>query len=220
MFWQEEKDDSPFTVPDAVVDVPFTISCRALPVDHAEALSDALIGALPWFADESRAGIHLIHGADSGNGWERPEDPDEVIYLSRRTPLTLRLPKGRVADAAALSGTNLQVGESAMSVEKAREPRLLSTSHTLYARYVIGAEGQDEETFLAEMVAALQAMGLRFKKVLCGKQTTLKYRDGELTVRSLLVANLSPEDAVRLQEEGIGPHRKLGCGLFIPHKLV
>jgi hypothetical protein len=23
---------------------------------------------------------------------------------------------------------------------------------------------------------------------------------------------------VRLQEEGIGPHRELGCGLFVPHR--
>ncbi|MDH5785954.1 MAG: type I-MYXAN CRISPR-associated protein Cas6/Cmx6, partial [Chromatiales bacterium] len=43
-----------------------------------------------------------------------------------------------------------------------------------------------------------------------------------LTTRSLLVADLSFDDAITLQELGIGQkaYRKLGCGLFIPHKSV
>ncbi len=43
-----------------------------------------------------------------------------------------------------------------------------------------------------------------------------------IITRSLLVADLALEDAVRLQETGIGPHeyKKLGCGLFIAHKTV
>ena len=50
--------------------------------------------ALPWLADDDRAGVHLIHVAESGNGWMRPEDAEnEMLYLSRRTKMTLRLPK-------------------------------------------------------------------------------------------------------------------------------
>jgi hypothetical protein len=38
--------------------------------------------------------------------------------------------------------------------------------------------------------------------------------------RSLMVAGLAVEEGVRLQEEGLGALRQLGCGLFIAHKSV
>jgi hypothetical protein len=35
---------------------------------------------------------------------------------------------------------------------------------------------------------------------------------------SLMLDGLSHDDALRLLEHGIGPHRLWGCGLFVPHK--
>lgn len=223
MFWQEEENDvERFTVPEDVVDISFNITCKALPVDHAHALSEAVKSALPWFADEEQAGLHLIHVAESGNGWERPQGEDEVLYLSRRTKLTLRVPQHRVEDSHSLTGQSLDVAGNPMAVGKG-SIRLLSTSTTLYARYVAVADaGQGEDAFIAELVQELKQAGLRFKKVLCGKESSFNTPDGPLVTRSLMVADLPLEDAVRLQEIGVGrhEHRKIGCGLFIPHKAV
>ena len=36
--------------------------------------------------------------------------------------------------------------------------------------------------------------------------------------RSLMLAELQPEESIRLQEDGLGPLRHMGCGIFIPHK--
>ena len=33
-----------------------------------------------------------------------------------------------------------------------------------------------------------------------------------------MLADLDVEEAVILQQRGIGRHKKMGCGLFIPHK--
>ena len=33
-----------------------------------------------------------------------------------------------------------------------------------------------------------------------------------------MLAELKPEDAVKLQQLGVGIHQDLGCGLFLPHK--
>lgn len=222
MFWQEEEEDSThFRVPDDVVDVQFAINCKSLPVDHAQALSSAVTQALPWFADEALAGLHLIHVAESGNGWERPQGEEERLYLSRRTKLTLRVPQHRVEDAKAMSGQCLDVAGSVMEVGKS-SVRLLSVSTTLYSRYVAGKEGQSEDDFLAELIDELKHAGLRFKKVLCGKENLINTDHGTMITRSLLVADLGLEDAIRLQEGGVGPHeyKKLGCGLFIAHKTV
>jgi hypothetical protein len=63
-------------------------------------------------------------------------------------------------------------------------------------------------------------MNIRFKKVLCGKSRRFATPDGELPTQSLMVAGLPLEDAITLQQQGLGPHRNRGFGLFVPHKTV
>ncbi len=41
---------------------------------------------------------------------------------------------------------------------------------------------------------------------------------GPIQTRSIMIADLRAEESVRLQQEGIGPMRHMGCGIFIPHK--
>lgn len=222
MHWQIEEDDSSqFVVPQDVVDLLFTIDCKVLPVDHAYVLSAAIKQALPWFAEDDIAALHQIHGAQSGNGWERPEGEDDIIYLSRRTKLVLRVPAERIDDAMALCGQQLDVAGNTMKVLKASK-RPLEVTTSLYSRHVVAEEGEDEDAFLLRTISEIRDMGLRFKKVLCGKEHSLQTPDGALTTRSLLVVDLSFEDAVTLQERGVGAkaYKKLGCGLFIPHKTV
>jgi CRISPR-associated protein Cas6 len=219
MYWQEDVQKEFFTVPEDVVDVSFHIDCRTLPVDHAYALSAAVRSALPWFGEDPTDGLHLIHVADSGNGWERPSHAFALLHPSRRTRLVLRLARHRVENARALSGQTLDVAGNTMVVGEGKVVPL-SPVATLYARYIAGPEGQEEEQFIAEAVQQMRAMGLHFKKVLAGKQHHFDTPDGPIYVRSLMVADLSPPDAVTLQERGLGPYRTLGCGLFIAHKSI
>jgi len=219
MFWQEEIDETQFVVPDNVLDLIFKIRCSTLPVDHAWVLSEAIHQALPWFADEPLSGLHLIYGADSGNGWERPNDGDDTLYLSRRTPLILRLPKERVDDASALSGMTLEIAGNELQVGEPHT-RFLGMTTTLYCRHVAAQAPMNEEAFLQSAIEQLQAHNLRFKKVLCGKGTSFSTPEGPLQTLSLMVAGLSLDDAVTLQEMGLGPLRSRGFGLFVPHKTV
>ena len=81
MYWPEDNDKVAVNVPDDIVDLAFAIDCRHLPVDHAHALSQALLRALPWLYTEDQVGIHLIHGAESGHGWQRPgEGAQQLSY--------------------------------------------------------------------------------------------------------------------------------------------
>jgi len=219
MYWQEEKDEEDYVVPDDVVDLAFDMRCPALPVDHAQALHEAVCAVLPWFTDEPAAGLHLIHGADSGNGWERPEAPEALIYLSRRTKFTLRLPKARVAAARMLSGRELVLSGHRIEIGEGRE-RPLTTHSAQYARYVICGDPTDEDRFIDCCVRELKSLEVGFKKVLCGKLHNLELPGGPVPTRGLFIADLGIEDAVRLQQHGIGPGRHHGCGLFIPHKTI
>lgn len=222
MHWQVDEDDiDQYVLPDDVVDLQFAIDCKTLPVDHAYPLSMAIQRALPWFAEDEVAALHLIHGADSGNGWERPEGAGDLIYLSRRTKLTLRLPAQRVEEAQLLCGQTLDVDGSLISVGEATR-RQLSVTASLYSRHAVVAPGEDEDVFLQRTIGEMRAMGLRFGKALCGKEHRLGVPGTALVTRSLLVADLKFDDAVTLQQRGVGAkaHKKLGCGLFIAHKSV
>lgn len=218
MYWYEETNqDNRLVVPDDVVDLAFTIQCRCLPVDHAWALYRALRPALPWLEQEEGAGVHPIHVADSGNGWMRPQRPDELLYLSRRTRLVVRVPRTRVEDAKGIVGRTLDVAGHAMQVEQAAV-RPLHAHPALFSRYVVAQEARDEGAFLAEMHAQLTALGIRPKKVLCGIERAIATPPGPVRTRSLMVADLAAQESVWLQSHGLGPLRHLGCGLFVPHK--
>ncbi len=219
MFWQEAKENERYIVPDDIVDVVYNIQCRCLPVDHAYALSQAIARALPWFAEEENAGLHTIHVAESGNGWMRPDQADALLHLSRRTRLTLRLPKHRVDDAGRLTGQTLDVAGHSLQVEKsAIKP--LSPITTVFSRYLVTHDAADEGVFLRDAMVQLDRMGIRPMKVLCGMERQITTPERVIHTRSLMLADLTVEEAVRLQQLGLGADRKLGCGLFIPHKGV
>lgn len=218
MYWSEDSDKAAVIVPNDIVDLAFAIECHHLPVDHAHALSQALLQALPWLETEDQAGIHLIHGAESGHGWQRPGDGEQqLLHLSRRTRLVLRLPQARVHDAEKMSGLTLKVGGYAMGIGIARV-RPLSPLNTLFARYVVAREQEDELQFLQQATNELALMGIVVRKLLCGKSHRFSLPGETVFTRRLMVAELRVEDSVKLQQRGLGPGRKLGWGLFLPHK--
>lgn len=199
-----------------IVDAVFAIACPTLPVDHAYALSKAVEAALPWFSDEPDAGLHTIHGAASGSGWMRPEGADALLQLSHRAKLGLRLPVHRFDDAAALVGRTLDVAGWRLRVDKVAL-RPLSRITTLFSRSVL-LDGEDEAAFSAAAVAELDALGIRPGRLVCGRTTVVATPARDYETRSVMVAGLAPEQSLALQRRGLGAERRLGCGLFIPHK--
>jgi CRISPR-associated protein Cas6 len=221
MFWNDDERPDDVRAPDDIVDILFGIDCRQIPVDHAYILAAELQDALPWIADEPGIGIHTVHVAGSQNGWERPEHGTEsCLYVSRRTKLTIRAPKHRVAELLdRLPGTRLDLAGHGLCVG-AGKIKPLSTDGTLFARYVALdlAETDDESAFLDAAAQGLSALEIRVRKALCGKTHPLSTPEGPIRTRSLMLAGLNPQESIRLQQHGLGRHALLGCGIFIPHK--
>ncbi len=218
MFWDETTPLDELSGLRDVVDVAFRIDCPCLPLDHAHALSTALLAQLPWLDTEPFAGVHLIHGAESGNGWMRPQDPEkDLLHLSRRARLRLRVPQERSDEAAALVGAQLDVEGFSVAIGP-MNVLPLDPLPVVFARYVVSDPDQGEADFLAQMAEELQELGVSATKLLSGRSHVLRIPGGLLHTRSLMVAELSPESSLRLQRSGIGPDRARGCGLFIGHK--
>ena len=219
MLWEEDKTEEQQTSSD-VVDLAFSMQCRQLPVDHLHALSQALEQILPEMR-ESGIAVHEIHIAGSQNGWERP-DPSLGQYLmpSRRTRMSLRVPADQADKIAKqLEGATLDIDDCELTLGKPRI-RPLASHDTLYARHVLMREDEweDENLFLQRMADELAAQGIKVSKALCGKGSHISTPEGLLHTRSLMIADLSPADSLKLQQEGLGKHQHLGCGIFLPMK--
>lgn len=218
MYWEEDKNIDDITAGDDVVDLVFGLNCRCLPVNHIFALSQAVQTVLPWLADEPEAGLHSINVATSGNGWMRPEDPNALLHLSKRTRLELRVPTHRVKDAKALEGVRLDVAGNVLEIKKATE-RPLSTFTTLFARSLAtDVDIAGEEKVLEWIFSQLKSIDIKPRKMMCGTEHFIETPEANIRTRSLMIAGLEVEESLSLQQKGLGPYRRLGCGLFIPHK--
>lgn len=200
-------DDGPGTT---MVDLAFAIEGDRLPRDHRELLASALEAALPWLADTPDAGVHRLNVVTmtAGGGTQ--------ALLSRRTRLVLRVPRERAADTGALVGTTLDLGGHTLRVGALHARELLPWG-TLYA-HVVAADADavpDEAAFMHEVEDQLRKLGVPCRPI-CGRLQQLE--SGRLQGYSLMLDGLSAADSLRLQAVGIGRHRRLGCGVFVPHK--
>lgn len=219
MHWNEEHAEETIAIPEDVIDLVFEIRCKTLPVDHAYALFEGLAPLLPWLRDEPFAGIHPIHVAESSHGWTRPEGPDDLLHLSRRTALILRVPQGRVDEAMSLVGRTISVAGHELQI-KGTTVRHLSPGTTLFSRRVVSETHETEEDFVKRTLDALHRMGVHPKKILPGREGLIRTPGERLRVRRLSVEVTKVAEAFALQRHGIGPYRHLGCGIFIPHKAM
>ncbi|MFV2005214.1 MAG: type I-MYXAN CRISPR-associated protein Cas6/Cmx6 [Gammaproteobacteria bacterium] len=216
MFWQEDDKKDVVSISEKVVDLSYKIDCKQIPTCHAWGLSQALYTALPWIKEYPDLGIHQIHGAASGNGWERPAD-GELIHLSRRTRMSLRVPKSRTDDANELVGKTLDVAGHSIVVGE-MTTKQIDPFATIFSRHIVTSEDMSEEDFLQWIVDALKTRDIQTRKLLCGIGHEFEANGKKIVTRSLMIADLDKATSIVLQETGIGPHRHLGCGIFVPHK--
>ncbi len=83
-------------------------------------------------------------------------------------------------------------------------------------------EGADDETgFLAAATEALRALGVEASTMLCGRDVTLATPQRTLPHAQPDGHGRHARAVARAcSATGLGEARKLGCGLFIPHKDV
>ncbi len=200
---------SPDEASTVMVDVVFALADATLEDDHASALSVAVRRVLPWFDEEPEAGILPLSGLARGN---------KVCFVGRRSRLVLRLPLHRSASADFLAGARLDMDGVVLEVGVGSVRPLLPARGVVYSHFV--NVGTDEEIdFLARCESLLAARGLT-PQLITGKPRELRTADAVVHGFSLMLHGLGNADSLAVQETGLGAHRSLGCGIFVPHKSV
>ena len=75
----------------------------------------------------------------------------------------------------------------------------------------------DEEGFASDIIRILDELKITCRFI-CGRRQTVTTADGLAYGYSLLLHELPVEQSILVQQRGMGGNRKIGCGIFIPHK--
>jgi CRISPR-associated protein Cas6 len=188
------------------VDLAFPLRGQQLARDHAQALYDALAGRLAWWPGPQEVGVHPIKVVP-GEG--------ELGWLSRRARLMIRVAASQQAAFAPLPGSNLQLDGQRVELGEPRPMHLIAHG-TLKAAFVAAAD-DDEQGFLLDVADQLRQLEVD-AQVVCGRRQQLRRHNHMVHGFSLMLHGLNPTDSLKIQRAGLGPHRALGCGIFVPHR--
>lgn len=192
-------------VPD-MIDIVFDLKGTSVPVNYPFALWAEVVRCLPWLRNHESAGIIPLRGSVSG----------EALLLSRRTKLVLRLPASLAKDAEQLSGQQLMIDGSTLSIDDCKE-RPLHPATTLHA-YLVESNLSEIE-FLAHTKTKLSAMNVACN-LICDKQREISKAGQILRGFGLVLHDLKPAASMQIQCTGLGGSRQFGCGIFVPFKAI
>jgi CRISPR-associated endonuclease/helicase Cas3 len=206
------------------VDGIFPLHGKRLPAERGTALYDALC-AIPhigcWLAEADHIAIAPVAGQPCGDG---------LLALTAQSRLLLRLPAAELPRVLRLAGRRLDVGGHPVDIG---EPRVdvPPPAASLRAELVVlddapastGLSTADQdptagtaaEAFVADIRSRLDAMEIQ-GPIHLGPPGRLHLPERSVTGFALTITNLTPDDSLHLQEAGLGGHRKLGCGVFVP----
>lgn len=199
--------------PSPAITVHFPVQGRQLPADHGYLLYSAITRQLPALHGATWLGIELLSGVPWRQGI--------IVLPTRGAHLRLRLPADHYGHVLPLAGARLDISGHAirLGIPSARP---LTPAPSLYARCVTIKKFTDPEPFLDAARRQLDALGITATLELPLDEQG-RFRRRIITIQgkhvvgfSLAAHNLSDDDSLRLQTNGIGGRRSMGCGHFNP----
>jgi CRISPR-associated protein Cas6 len=179
----------------------FAALSRAVPAFHAP-------GCGPRFAP--------ITGDPAGSG---------RIALAARSVLRVRAPADALPAVLPLVGLTLTVGDGTVRLGPPTVVPLVPAA-TVRVRVVTIKNARDPDRFLTAVRAGLAALGVAGEPSLPAfvggprigepRRRVVRVKGAVIAGYALVVAGLTAEHSIRLQEAGLGGRTRIGCGFFLP----
>ena len=215
--WQENEEKKPIADNSDMAELSFSVDCKELPYDHAYELSSEILNLVPEIKNDKRNAIQTLHGPMSGNGWVRPDS--ENIPLSKRAKLIMRINRNQLDDIKNIEGKEVTLFGNTLKIGRSKVKSFLVVKD-LFCRFVMSDHKLSEDDFLNKIQNELSGLSINIRKALCGRSMVINFGEKTLYTRSLMIADLSKEESLKLQEEGVGDKKLYGCGIFLPHKSI
>ncbi len=186
------------------VDLAFRLTGGKVPVDHGYALYSAISRLLPEIHGAKNIGVHPIRGTYSGNG---------ELMLRDSSRLVIRLESERIGEFLKLAGKRLDIDSHNFRVG-VPEVRILRPRASLYSRLVTIKGFMEPPAFLDAVKRQLEKIGVK-AEIQVGERRTFRVKDKQVVGFEVVALELDAEESLRLQENGLGGRRHMGCGVFV-----
>jgi CRISPR-associated protein Cas6 len=202
-----------------IINLVFPVKGTTLYADHNHRLLGSLSEKIPELHNLEGLAINTISGIPDKQG---------KIVLTSSSRLYLRLPVEAIALVYPLVGQTLTIGENQIQLGNP-ELQTLQGCESLKARLVTIKGYTEPMSFLEAANRQLQALEIEANIGIPAndegepKRLTLKINKPEqkrsytIVGFSVVVSNLSEQDSIKLQVNGLGGKRRLGCGVFYPN---
>jgi CRISPR-associated protein Cas6 len=194
------------------VELSFAVIGETLPADHGYGLYSAIVHHCPIVHKQEGISISTISGAPDRQG---------KIYLSKSSRLKIRLPyeANKIAQILPLAGQTLKVGIHSIQLSI---PQIfpLRPFDKLRSRIVTIKKFQEPEPFLEAVKRQMDALGIQGNAFIPlneedqSLRKAIKIKQYSVVGFGLVVTDLSDEASIRLQTNGLGGKRRMGCGVF------
>jgi CRISPR-associated protein Cas6 len=199
-----------------VIDLSFVLVGTTIPLDHGYSLFSALCRVVPDMHSNPAVGVHPIRGQQTAPG---------VLSLMKWSRLKIRLPAEQIAPLIAVAGKELDLDGHRVRVGIPQVDSLVPAPN-LAARLVTFKHAVTPEVFEADVRRDLDRMEIAGTPLLvpgtnpkfAGQplRRVLRIKDKRVVGYSLRVVELTAGESIRLQEDGLGGRRRMGCGVFVP----
>jgi CRISPR-associated protein Cas6 len=211
-----------------MIELSFPLRGTPLPYDHGYPLYRALASVVPWLGEPAQIDVAIVPIQGSPHGG--------FIHLTRVSRLAFRLDDGDAERLQPLAEQVLAIDAATLRLGRPTEFRLRPVPG-LASPFVASEHHHHSDDVLAWLKAEFLTLDIR-------AVPTLRLRHGRAGAspvgpgrrsfdcpyerhsrqagdRSVVgwevqVFGLTPEESVRLQERGVGPGRRYGCGVFMP----
>jgi CRISPR-associated protein Cas6 len=208
-----------------MIDLSFVLVGSTIPIDHGYSLFSAICRVVPSLhastAESSvRVGVHPVRGSQSSPG---------LLSLTDRSRLKLRLASEHIAPFITLAGKELDLEGHHLRVGIPRVETLTPAAN-LASRLVTFRHAMTPSAFEEDVRRELTRLEITGTPHLVPSprpnwegqpiRRVLRVKDKKVVGYALRVIGLTAEESIRLQEEGLGGRRRMGCGVFVPMKEI
>ncbi len=200
------KEREPF------IELSYPVSGRLLPADHGYGLYAAIVHLQPAVRQESELSILTVPGIPDREG---------KILLTEQSHLRIRVPVSKSRLVYALAGKKIRIGKHEVLIG-IPEISLLQPAPALRARIVTLKGHTEPEDFLAAAQRQLDSLEIAgeiqipLNRDKAPSRKTIKIKCHTIVGFTIEVTGLSDSDSLKLQREGLGGRRHMGCGVFVP----
>ena len=211
-----------------MIELSFPLGGTPLPYDHGYLMYRAVAGIVPWVGEPAQIDLAIVPIQGSPHGG--------FIHLTSVSRLAFRLNADDVEKLLPLTDRLLVIDAATLRLGKPTEFRLRPVPG-LASPFVVAEHCRYSDDALEWLKAEFRALDIRAVPTLRLKHGRKGASPAELGRRSfdcpyaryarhigdrsavgweVQIFGLTPEESVRLQEHGVGPGRRYGCGVFMP----